>query len=122
MNKIVIQGILPDLNKVINLTKKHWAIYYREKKQWTHLCAYFAKSSLLRIDEFPIKIRIVWHIKNNRKDFDNIVFAKKYILDGLVLAKIIPDDTLRYVRGFEDILGSTNNRNPYTEVFLLPIT
>ena len=52
--------------------------------------------------ESPATIRFTWHVKNRKSDPDNIAFAKKYVLDGMVKAGIIPDDTHRYIKGFED--------------------
>jgi hypothetical protein len=35
-------------------------------------------------------------------DLDNKSFSKKMIIDGMVKANVIPDDTLKYVIGFQD--------------------
>jgi len=53
----------------------------------------------------PTKITFVWHYKKTRGkliDPDNLCFAKKYLLDGLVKAGSLPDDTHEYITGFED--------------------
>lgn len=43
-----------------------------------------------------------WTVKDRRKDKDNIAFAKKFILDGLVEAGILPNDGWEYVGGWID--------------------
>jgi len=50
----------------------------------------------------PCRIRFVWLIKNKRTDPDNTAYSKKSVLDGMVKAHILPDDTLKYITGFVD--------------------
>jgi len=56
--------------------------------------------------ETPCKIKFVWHIKKSKNgqyhDPDNISFSKKYILDSMQDANIIPDDTFKHIKGFID--------------------
>lgn len=48
------------------------------------------------------KIHFNWIMKNKRKDLDNIAFAKKYILDGMVKANVLLNDNTNHVVAFED--------------------
>jgi hypothetical protein len=50
----------------------------------------------------PVRLKFIWLCKNKRIDPDNRAFAKKFVLDGMVKAKILPDDTMRYITGFID--------------------
>ena len=50
----------------------------------------------------PCKLKFTWLIKNKKTDPDNIAFSKKSVLDGMVKAHIIPDDTHKYIIGFVD--------------------
>lgn len=50
----------------------------------------------------PVRIQIEWMEKNARRDIDNISFAKKFILDALVAEGILPDDSRKWVKGFEE--------------------
>ena len=56
----------------------------------------------------PCKIYFTWILENKRTDLDNIAFSKKSILDGMVKANVLEDDSLKYVRAFEDtfIMGN----------------
>lgn len=49
----------------------------------------------------PVTIRFIWSDKG-RRDYDNICFAKKFILDALVKAGKLPDDNRKHVTGFVD--------------------
>jgi hypothetical protein len=47
---------------------------------------------LLRFDQ----LICVWYTKDARKDADNVAFGTKFILDGLVDAKVLPGDGRKY--------------------------
>ena len=52
--------------------------------------------------ENPIHIKFKWIESNKRRDLDNICFAKKFILDALVKAGKMKNDSRNYVIGFID--------------------
>ncbi len=56
-----------------------------------------------------------WYEKNRRRDFDNICFAKKFILDSLVTTGIIEADSWRGIKGFTDTFD-VDKDNPRIEV------
>ena len=47
----------------------------------------------------PCIVTFHWYY-STKHDFDNIRFAAKYVLDGLVKAKILPNDNQKWVLGF----------------------
>lgn len=52
--------------------------------------------------EHPIRIRFTWIEQTKRRDYDNVAFAKKFILDAMVKSGKLKDDNRRFVRGFQD--------------------
>ena len=44
-----------------------------------------------------------WHVKS-RHDSDNIAFAKKYVLDGMVKAGVLENDNPKCVRHLKDYI------------------
>lgn len=50
----------------------------------------------------PVVISFHWAIYEDKRDLDNIAFAKKFILDALVKARKLQDDDRRHVIGFSD--------------------
>lgn len=91
-----IRTELPSLNEVIDLSKTHWSKYASPKKGYTAICAAHAKQQLKPVRK-QVNIHCHWICKNKRKDKDNIAFAVKFILDGLIKAKIIPNDNWKWI-------------------------
>lgn len=50
----------------------------------------------------PVIVRFLWVESTRRRDLDNIAFAKKFVLDGLVAAGVLDGDSQRYVVGLQD--------------------
>ncbi len=117
--KITILGELCDLNTYINAERRNRFIASKIKKEQTELVYYLTKGKKLPLGvEFPLIIEITWFVKDLRKDADNIVFGKKFIGDGLVLAGVIPDDSRKYIRVWRDIDVIVDKNNPRIEMVL----
>ncbi len=118
MQKLIIPGELPDFNSIIDDSKKHWAVYSKQKKKLTWDIALIIKSQKLKpVRKYPIKIKFIWNCKNRMKDPDNICSAKKFCIDALKEAQIIIDDSFKYIAGFTDEFYIDKN-NPRIEVFI----
>lgn len=50
----------------------------------------------------PVTVEFLWVEKDRRRDLDNVAFAKKFVLDGLVQAGVIADDNAKHVVGLSD--------------------
>lgn len=113
---IIIKGELPDLNTYIDLERGHWSKAAVLKKQWTESIYWEIKLQKPRIVIEKISFLMIdWYVKDNKKDADNIVFAKKFILDAMVLARIIPNDSRKYLSKFIDEVKVDKN-NPRVEI------
>ena len=94
----------PSLNEAIAAAKKHWAVYAKMKKENTSLVAEYVRS-LRGSSDFPlgvfnqVSLRLMFQerARGRLRDWDNITFAKKFILDGLVVAGVIPDDSPKHI-------------------------
>ena len=122
---IKIDGELPDLNTDIGLIRSHKMAYSNHKSDWTNYCKLQIQSQInkskLKIDTsyFPLVPVFIWITRNLKMDCDNITFAKKYILDGMKLAKLIPDDSRQYIAGFGgDFFRVANNETPNVKIIL----
>jgi Holliday junction resolvase RusA-like endonuclease len=118
MNKpLIIRGELPNLNGVIDASKRHWAQYSKVKKKWTETVATEAVVQRMQKVKNPVWVETKFYRKTKRGDPDNIRIAVKYILDGLVLIGVLPDDNQQWVRGFTDTF-LVDKDDPRIEVIL----
>ena len=98
MGKITIKGSLPGTNDIIDAAKKgrgNYQPYSIMKAEYTDMIGWIAKQlpKYGRVD-----IAITWYEPNLRRDPDNITGGgTKFILDGLVAAGVIKDDSHRYI-------------------------
>ena len=98
---LVIPGILPTYNEAINAAKtkisngKHWggSAYEGHKTRAIQKVKDIAAVQLqgIRI-EGNCMLMFRWFRKSRTFDPDNIAHAKKYILDGLQAAGVLPND------------------------------
>ena len=115
--KFVIEGELPSLNEYILTERGNKYAAARIKKEWTEAVAWQTKG-LPRIEK-PVMVKCSWYVKDRRKDSDNIAFAAKFLLDGLVLAGVLPDDGYEWIRGIGHWF-SVDKERPRVEVELCP--
>ena len=48
------------------------------------------------VSRYPVRILFRWYSKDSRKDIDNVAFAKTFILNGLVLAGVLTEDSRKH--------------------------
>lgn len=117
MKTIIIPGEFCDLNTYIKAerTRGYGMIMASSiKKTETERVVLIAKLNKFIIPT-PAIIKFAWYTKDLRKDADNVAFAKKFILDGLVIAGSLPDDTRKCVLGFCDEFY-VDKQNPRVEI------
>jgi Holliday junction resolvase RusA-like endonuclease len=119
IHRFTIEGTLPGLNDFIAKSTYNRFAYGAFKKQWTETCAWSAKAHKLSLIKNPVKILIHWFERNKKRDLDNVSGGgTKVILDGLVLAGILQNDTRQWVKGFEHVFPDPDPLNPRVEVCL----
>ena len=100
MNRYVIDMKLPSLNDYIAVCRgnKYQAAKY--KADIEQAIGLF----LMKMPKWtnPIKIHFHWVEGNKRRDYDNIAFAKKFILDAMQKYGKLENDNRHYVIGFTD--------------------
>lgn len=104
MNKIIIPLPLASMNEYSNAQRTHWAKGAKIKKTNTQFCKMYVLMAMREGFEIltPCKLKFKWIVPNKKKDADNIASAKKFILDGMQEAKLIQNDNLNHITGFED--------------------
>jgi hypothetical protein len=85
----------PRLNEQIRDARTHWSKSAKVKEEETDDIA----KGLIGLHQFPGKVWIdfLWMVRNFGSDQDNIEASRKYIMDGMVLAGMIKDDSLMWI-------------------------
>lgn len=100
--KIEIPFKLPSLNDYIRICNRNRFEGNNFKKGVENDIIWAIKSSKTPAIEKPVKIKYIWIEKNRKRDIDNVSSAKKYILDALQRAKILINDSPKYVTAHKD--------------------
>lgn len=100
MSTINLPFRFPGANEYIAACRKNRFAGAKIKADYTQAVALYFRG-LPPVTE-PVKIRFIWHERTRRRDKDNVAFAKKFILDGMQAAGLLPNDNNRWVVGFED--------------------
>jgi len=110
--KFEIPGRLPGLNEIIDAAKSHFGAYAKMKHEHTTAIAWLAK----KLPTYKrVELVITWYEPDQRRDPDNIMAGQKFILDGLVQAGTITNDSRRYIKSITHRFG-VDRENPRVEV------
>lgn len=91
---------LPSLNEYINVCRANRYQAGAYKKDIERNISYYI-SHLPKLEK-PVKVHFHWVEENKRRDYDNIAFSKKFILDALVKYGKLKDDNRKCVCAFTD--------------------
>lgn len=81
LHKIIEIHKILTLNDYINAERSNKYKAAKLKKEYTEL---FAREFTDERITNPVDVHFIWHLKNKRRDIDNISFMQKFILDGMV--------------------------------------
>ena len=120
-NWFIIPERLPGYNEQADADRRGPHVGAKLRKDTEQRIALYIRAAVncghCRRIEHPCTVRLVWTEKNRRRDIDNVVFAKKYILDAMQAAGILPDDSQKWVRGFVDEVMQTE-KGAYERVYV----
>lgn len=90
--------------------------YQNEKKNWADYCKLFCRP----LPGLPIElceITLEYHFKDSRRrDPDN--YSGKFILDGMVKAGVIADDSMSVIHKLTVMQGEVDKREPHVIIFI----
>lgn len=121
-NEFTISGRLPSLNEYTLANRSHWSRGAKMKSEveahilWEIRAA--RNAGTLRPVDGPVEVYIYWHESDMRRDADNIQSAKKFIMDALQTAGIIPNDGRKYVPQIRDDI--VDGKRDQVRVVLVP--
>lgn len=112
-----IKGRFPSLNEYINACRRNVYLANQMKQKYTRTAMVHARETKVKLSiEYAVIVKIAYYEPNSKRDIDNISsFGNKVILDGIVKAGMLKNDSQRYICG---IINSVNidKENPRIEV------
>ncbi len=114
--KFSIMGTLPGLNEIIGAARSHWAASSKQKRAATDLCRFWVNAARLTPVSRPVKIHFDWYEPTRRRDPDNLRAGSKFLLDSLVEAGILPNDSRKWIVALSDTFHEADKANPRIEV------
>lgn len=115
---LIIPGTLPGLNEYINAERRNKYIAANIKKRAEKDISVMIRKYLSGIKyKKPVVMDYTWYEPNQRRDKDNIVFARKFIQDALVSSGVLKNDGWKDVDGFSDSF-EVDKQNPRVEVVI----
>ncbi len=118
---LILKGELTDLNTYIDAERTNkYAAAGIKRNETQRVWAACKEQKLKPISDCRF-VFFTWFSKNNRKDFDNIEYAQKYIWDGLVLAKVLPDDNQKNTPKLRIHAHFTDPKNPRIVIEFFPL-
>lgn len=97
-----VPGPLPGLNEIVAAAKGFGGRgygYAKLKREWTDVVALLAR----RLQPMTAAhLRFTWVEPRRQRNPDNIAAGKKFVIDGLVKAGVLPEDGWRQVLSFSD--------------------
>lgn len=102
--RLVVPGVLPNLNDYIAAERIHRQRAAAMKRQTERIIMLRAKSQLRGISfHAPVVMEYAWYEPNRRRDKDNISsFGRKCIQDALVRAGVLKNDGWGEIESFSD--------------------
>lgn len=119
MLRITLQGVFTAANKYIALNRYNRYLGGKIKNEETDRV--FKEVLTLSKGREPIStprdFKFIWFMPDRRKDPDNISFGIKYIMDGLVHARLLKDDNWAVVHTIKHEF-QIDPSNPRVQIYL----
>lgn len=105
MIKFTIHSRLPSLNDVIGENRANRYKGAKLKKDTEAvIIAEIKRQKVQPVTEYPVEVFIRWVEPNRKRDVDNVQSSKKFILDAMVKAGVLVNDSQRYVAQIHDVV------------------
>lgn len=114
MQTLQVYGIPPSQNE---LKRMHYMKIHNEKMKWEFVVKALVKEQKIKPVEKVIVTYEFWFKTNGRRDADNYAACAKMLQDGLVKAKILPDDNFSIVQELRIKHGGVS-KSPYVLIHL----
>jgi hypothetical protein len=107
--RYIIQSQLPTLNDYIQKERGGWAAAASIKKKGTEAVQLEVLSQNRSKIDGMVDVELYWIVPDNKQDPDNVFFATKYILDGIVKAGVLREDGRKNIRHISHKIRTIKN-------------
>lgn len=115
----IIHGRLESLNEYIERCRRNKYAGGAMKRKSQDLVINEILIQAVGVVDTPIRLIYRFYEPNNKRDCDNVAsYGIKVIQDALVEAGVIPDDSRKYITGYE-VEFYTDKENPRIEVVIM---
>lgn len=91
----------PAMNEIIKEARGNVYASNKTKQEWTTRVALECRD--FPPISYPVVFQLDFYLSNRRRDPDNLSASKKFILDGIVAAGVLPSDNFNWVKGFIEL-------------------
>lgn len=119
MVELVIPDIAPSANKFYAGMNPH--ARRRLAHQWHGMVLLAAKKQKMqRITNYPVDVEVYCNFAKGRRllDADNLFPTIKLVLDGLIMARVLADDSPKYIGSVKLIPQKTGEKDSHTLVVI----
>lgn len=109
---LILKNFPMNLNEYRNA---HYHLVNQEKHQWEAYVAFECKAQKLEAMQTANIHFEFWFKDRRRHDPDNYAACAKFILDGIVKAGILKDDSFQYIPEFKVTQGGLS-KQPYINI------
>lgn len=95
--RLIVPGRMPSRNEAEQKARTHWAVGAKLKKQYTEIVMLECKRQKLQPVTQRAVLSITFYEQDKRRDSDNVISGLKYILDGMIQAGVLKNDTRKHV-------------------------
>jgi len=99
--KLIINHSYTSLNEYIKKERSNKYAASQIKKKESQISEWETMYKHHRLT-YPLKLTFTWHLKNAKRDPDNIAFAKKFVLDGFVKSGFFVNDGQKQINELAD--------------------
>ena len=91
----VVDQSLPTMNEIIKVSKRHWGTYAAMKKKYNDIIvSAIIDAGCIPDTPYPrVDLVCTWYENSKKRDPDNVMAGIKFILDAMVHAGVIVNDT-----------------------------
>jgi len=94
---------LPGLNEYTRANRSGPFAGALMKKEAEQIILYAIRAARLKPVDKPVILSYLWTEPGGRRDADNVAAAQKFVQDSLVGAGVLPDDSMKWVKGFNHV-------------------